>query len=71
MLEGPMAVWEHQHIFEDVPGGAALVDRITLAHKPGLPGLLTRLIFDGVPLRALFMYRHWRTRWGVRHYAAA
>ena len=65
MLVGPMEVWEHQHIFRDVPGGVELVDHITLAHKPGLPGLLTRLIFDGLPLRLLFVYRHWRTRRGV------
>lgn len=69
MIEGPMALWEHQHIFETVAGGTALVDRIALAHKSGLPGLLTRLVFDGLPLRILFLYRHWRTRQGVRQYA--
>ncbi len=62
MIAGPMQTWEHQHIFEPVEGGAALIDRITLVHKPGLRGLLTRLMFDGLPLRILFIYRHWRTR---------
>jgi len=68
MVEGPMAYWEHKHLFEPLPEGAALVDHITLAHKPGLPGLLTRLIFDGLPLRILFVYRHWRTRHAVKRY---
>lgn len=68
MVEGPLAYWVHQHIFEPVPEGVALIDRITLAHKPGLVGLLTRLVFDGLPLRFLFVYRHWRTRMGVRGY---
>ncbi len=61
-VEGPMAYWRHEHIFEPVAGGVELTDRITLAHRPGLPGLLTRLAFDGLPLRILFAYRHWRTR---------
>ena len=62
MLKGPMAVWEHQHSFRPVEGGVELTDRITLAHPPGWKGLLTRLLFDGFPLRFLFIYRHWRTR---------
>lgn len=66
MVEGPMAQWEHQHIFEAAEGGAVLVDRITIAHKPGLVGLFTRLVFDGLPLRILFIYRHWRTRRALR-----
>jgi len=60
-----MAYWRHEHIFEETPGGAALIDRVTLAHKPGIMGLVTRLIFDGLPLRFLFFYRHWRTRQAV------
>ena len=67
MIEGPLDSWLHQHIFEEVPGGIQLTDRITFAHKPDLPGLLTRLVFDGLPLRFLFMYRHLRTRLGTRN----
>jgi len=62
MIQGPMDSWEHQHIFREIPGGVELTDQITLAHKAGLPGLFSRLIFDGIPLRILFLYRHWRTR---------
>jgi ligand-binding SRPBCC domain-containing protein len=65
MLRGPLAYWRHEHIFEPVNGGVALIDRVTLAHKPGLPGLLTRLMFDGLPLQMLFFYRHLRTRMAV------
>lgn len=65
-LEGPLAVWEHQHIFEAVPEGVALIDHITLEHRKGWRGWLTRLAFDGLPLRMLFIYRHWRTRLALR-----
>lgn len=62
MLRGPMAEWRHEHIFRPVEGGAELLDRLTFAHQPGWRGILTRLLFDGLPLRLLFLYRHWRTR---------
>ncbi|GAB4581553.1 MAG: hypothetical protein Fur0022_43020 [Anaerolineales bacterium] len=61
-IKGPLAKWEHEHLFEATPRGARLTDRITFEHRTGLAGFLTRLIFDGLPLRALFMYRHWQTR---------
>lgn len=66
MVEGPMAYWRHEHIFRAVAGGVELTDRVTLTHKPGLMGLFTRLMFDGLPLRILFIYRHLRTRWAVQ-----
>ncbi len=61
-LKGPLAYWRHEHIFSEVEGGVELTDRITLAHQRNLVGLFTRLAFDGLPLRILFAYRHWRTR---------
>lgn len=63
---GPLAYWRHEHIFEPLDDGVALVDRITFAHKPGLRGVMTRLTFDGIPLRLLFFYRHLRTRLSLR-----
>jgi ligand-binding SRPBCC domain-containing protein len=66
MIAGPMASWLHQHIFREVPGGIELTDRVSYAHKTGLPGLFTRLMFGGLPLRILFAYRHLRTRLGTR-----
>lgn len=66
-LSGPMAYWEHQHIFRAVEGGVELTDHVTLEHKPGLAGLFTRLMFDGLPLRIFFFYRHLRTRLALRN----
>ncbi len=62
MVRGPLASWEHQHIFEPLGNSTRLVDRITFAHKSGPVGLFTRVMFDGLPLRLMFIYRHWRTR---------
>lgn len=62
ILDGPMAYWEHQHIFQDVPEGVKITDHVTLEHKSGLMGIFTRLFFDGLPLQFLFIYRHWVTR---------
>lgn len=65
-IKGPMAYWRHEHIFEVVDDEhVALIDRVTRAHKSGFQGILTRLIFDGIPLRILFLYRHLRTRLAV------
>ncbi|GAB5490105.1 MAG: hypothetical protein Phog2KO_03200 [Phototrophicaceae bacterium] len=65
MIEGPMQYWRHEHIFEPVDTGVKLIDRVTIAHKDGVQGLLTRLMFDGLPLKFLFFYRHLRTKWTV------
>lgn len=65
-VNGPLAYWRHEHIFEEVDGGVQLTDRIALAHQRGPLGLITRLAFDGPPLRILFAYRHWRTRRALR-----
>ncbi len=61
-IVGPMAYWEHQHIFREVPEGVELTDHVTLEHKQGLAGLFSRLMFDGPPLQIFFFYRHLRTR---------
>ena len=61
-VKGPLAYWRHEHIFSEDDGGVQLTDRITLAHRSGVAGIFTRLAFDGLPLRVLFAYRHWRTR---------
>lgn len=66
MLQGPTQVWVHEHIIQPYGDGVELLDRITIAHRPGgFWGLFTRLFFDGLPLRMLFTYRHWRTRRAV------
>lgn len=65
MLKGPVDYWRHEHIFEETDGGVAIIDRLTIGHRPGLQGLITRLMFDGINLRILFFYRHLRTRMAV------
>jgi ligand-binding SRPBCC domain-containing protein len=65
MLAGPLQYWRHEHIFEPVANGVKLIDRVTLAHKSGLQGIFTRLLFDGIPLKLLFFYRYLRTKWAV------
>jgi ligand-binding SRPBCC domain-containing protein len=65
-LSGPMAFWEHQHIFRAVPEGVELTDHVTLGHKSGLAGLFSRLMFDGLPLHIFFFYRHLRTRMALK-----
>ena len=49
----------HERVFEPAPDGTLLIDQIVLTPTEGI---FTRLMFDGLPLRVLFMYRHWRTR---------
>ncbi len=66
MITGPMAYWRHEHIFTQVSDGVILTDRVTFKHKDGFKGLLTRMMFDGVPLRILFIFRHLKTRWLLR-----
>jgi len=67
-VKGPVKVWVHRHLFEHVPGGIQLTDRLTILHQPGLKGDFTRLLFNNAALRFLFTYRHVRTRLGVKRY---
>ncbi len=62
MMRGPLRSWVHQHMFREAEGGTELIDRVTYEHKGGPWGIFTRLFFDGLPLRLLFVYRHLRTR---------
>lgn len=69
-VRGPLETWEHEHVIEPDEKGARLTDRITFSHKPGIAGLLTRLLFDGLPLKFLFLYRHLQTRRMLKSLAA-
>lgn len=66
MVSGPMAYWRHEHLFTSDGGQVYLTDRIELEHKPGLPGMISRLLFDGPALGLFFRFRHWRTRRGLQ-----
>lgn len=68
-IKGPLKRWEHQHIFQPIegqPNQTQLIDLITIEYKSGWKGWLSRLFFGGLPLRLLFIYRHQRTKWGLR-----
>lgn len=68
-ISGPLKSWRHEHIFQPVAGGVELTDRVTYEHRSlGLWGIFTRLVFNPLMLRFLFIYRHWRTRVGVRKF---
>lgn len=67
MIKGPVESWEHQHIFRPLEGGIELTDHVEIVHRSsGFWALFTRLSFDGLPLKILFLYRHWRTRIGTK-----
>jgi ligand-binding SRPBCC domain-containing protein len=55
---GPMAAWRHHHSWTALPGGATeMREQIEYEHKPGLPGLLTRILFAPPMLRLMLVYR--------------
>lgn len=63
---GPLKYWQHTHQFTAVSSTTTQVhEHIEYRHKPGLPGLLTRLLFNKAGLFALFTARKWLTRWYV------
>jgi len=63
---GPLKYWQHTHRFTAVsPHTTQVHEHIEYSHKPGLAGLLTRLLFNKVGLFALFAARKWLTRWYV------
>ena len=64
---GPMQSWLHRHSFEPVSDQeTAVVDRIEYSHFSGWRGMLSRVLFAPVGLRALFAWRAGATRRGVR-----
>jgi ligand-binding SRPBCC domain-containing protein len=66
--EGPAAKWEHTHSFVPLDDGATEVrEHIEFEHKPGLSGLVTRVLFARPNLLAMFTYRMLVTRWCLRH----
>jgi ligand-binding SRPBCC domain-containing protein len=60
---GPMKSWQHTHRFDAVDARATRVsDHISYAYHAGARGLLSRLLFNPLALRALFFYRGLATR---------
>jgi ligand-binding SRPBCC domain-containing protein len=70
-IRGPLESWRHEHIFREVESGVELTDRVTYEHRRrGWWGVFTRLFFNRVMLRMLFIFRHWRTWRNIRHYVS-
>lgn len=66
--EGPAAKWKHTHSFTPLsPVATEIHEHIEYEHKPGLAGLVTRILFAKPNLLFMFAYRRWITR---RHLAA-
>ena len=64
---GPAAAWAHTHTFTPLPDGRTRIDEhIEYAHKPGLWGMVTRLLFSKPNLWLMFSYRRFVTRWFLR-----
>jgi len=67
MVQGPLASWRHTHRFTPLPDGRTRInEHIEYAHKPGLWGWFTRLLFGKPGLYALFTARQVLTRRHLR-----
>ena len=68
---GPAAKWEHTHTFVPLDAERTEIrEHIEYAHKPGLVGLVTRILFAKPNLLGMFFYRSLVTRWHLRRSAA-
>ncbi len=64
-LESPFALWRHSHIFEEIPGGCRMTDRVEYLLKGGLAGALASALVLPLVFSAMFRARHAATR---RHF---
>jgi ligand-binding SRPBCC domain-containing protein len=65
--EGPAAKWEHTHTFTPLSDAVTRIDEhIEFAHRSGMAGLLTRMLFSWPNLYFMFSYRMVATRWWCR-----
>ncbi len=66
--EGPAKTWEHTHTFTDTSAETTEIqEHIEFEHKPGMWGVVTRLLFARPSLFLMFTYRKYATRWYLRH----
>lgn len=67
---GPLAYWKHTHSFAAVDAHTTRVnEHIEYEYKPGLTGLLSRLLFGKLGLTLLFAWRAFATRRNVKRKA--
>lgn len=71
-IRGPLQRWRHRHRFIAQDDGTTQVsEHIDYEYRPGLAGLLGRLIFSAPALTMLFVMRKWITRRLVVNYLPA
>lgn len=64
---GPLEFWRHTHCFEALDAATTRVsEHVDFQHHPGWRGWLSRLLYNPFALKALFAYRRWATRRGLR-----
>ncbi len=56
-LKGPYALWEHTHLFEEVPGGVKMIDTVSYALPLGWLGVFMHSIVVKKKLDEIFTYR--------------
>jgi ligand-binding SRPBCC domain-containing protein len=54
---GPYALWHHQHIFREVPGGVEMTDELNYAIPLGLLGRFAHWVFVGREVNRIFDFR--------------
>ena len=65
--EGPAALWRHTHSFTPVTDDVtAINEHIEYAHRPGIWGIITRILFARPNLYLMFTFRKFVTRWHLR-----
>ena len=64
---GPLKFWRHIHHFEAVDAATTRVnEHVDYQHFHGWRGLFSRLLYNPLALRALFIYRRLATQRGLR-----
>lgn len=56
-LKGPYALWEHTHLFEEVPGGVKMIDTVSYALPLGWLGIFMHSVVVKKKLDEIFTYR--------------
>lgn len=57
---GPYRFWYHEHLFEALPGGTRITDRVTYELPFGPLGDLVHAVWVGPRLKSIFDYRQTR-----------
>lgn len=62
-VSGPFREWRHQHRVSTESGGESrLTDVVAFRAIPGAPGAFLEFLFIRPGIKAMFIWRHWKTR---------